>query len=171
MRIFPPLVFVAALLAACGSPSSFDTSHSADTSSVPPLHPAIDDYAEAVVHLVDAESTVRVDVKVAESNAERRQGLMNVPGLPDGIGMLFVYASERTGGFWMKDTLIPLDIAFFDADDALLVILQMEPCEESPCPNYDPGVAYKSALEVRLGWFEEQGIGPGWRIVVHRPDV
>lgn len=172
MRSVPLLLLAAMLLAACVSRDDPGLPPSPDTSpNVPPMHPAIDDYAEAVVHLVDGERRVRVDVKLAETSADRRQGLMNVPELPDAIGMLFVYSRERTGGFWMKDTLVPLDIAFFDAEEKLLTILEMEPCEESPCPVYDPGVAYRYALEVRRGWFAERGVDPGWRIAIHRPDV
>ena len=63
-------------------------------------------------------------------------------------GMLFVFESDTSGGFWMKDTLIPLDIAWFTADGELVRVLTMVPCESDPCPSYSPGGAYRYAVEV-----------------------
>lgn len=153
------LLLVVIMLAACAQATS--------PSELPPLHPAIDDLPEAVIHLAgpDDGEEVQVDVKIAGTPKATSRGLMEVPELPDGIGMLFTYERERTGAFWMKNTLIPLDIGFFDADGRLRVILQMEPCEEDPCPTYDPGIAYTDALEVRAGWFDDRGVEPGWSLV------
>ena len=65
--------------------------------------------------------------------------------------MVFVYPEAHRGGYWMKDTLIPLDIAFSDARGKILRIFTMQPCRRDPCRIYDPGVAYRSALEVNAG--------------------
>ena len=61
----------------------------------------------------------------------------------------------------MKDTLIPLSIAFADADGTILSILDMDPCESDPCEIYDPGVPYRSALEVNQGAFDDWGVRVG----------
>ena len=63
----------------------------------------------------------------------------------------------------MKDTLIPLSVAFFDEDGRILEILDMEPCppETDPCPVFEPGVSYLGALEVNQGAFEEAGVEVG----------
>jgi uncharacterized protein len=140
---------------------SAPTDESPGEPDVPPLHPDIDGWDAAVVTLRGATEAARVDVRVATSAAQRRRGLMRVPELPDGSGMLFVFEEERTGAFWMKDTLVPLDIAFAAADGTIRATLTMTPCEADPCPVYDPGVPYTMALEVPAGWFVRNGIAPG----------
>jgi uncharacterized protein len=133
---------------------------------VPALHPEVD-AMEATVVLVAGRGgadEARVDVRVASSSTERQRGLMHVPELPDGTGMLFVFEEPRAGGFWMKDTLVPLDIAFADDAGVIVAILTMEPCEADPCPTYDPEVTYTYALEVPAGWFERAGVEAGDRL-------
>ena len=90
-------------------------------------------------------------VAVAATREERSQGLMNVTDLGEVDGMLFVFEADSEGGFWMKDTLIPLDIAFFDAGGSLVDVLSMVPCREDPCPIYTPAGAYRFALEAVPG--------------------
>lgn len=90
-------------------------------------------------------------VAVAETPDQRAQGLMGVTDLGGLDGMLFVFPTDTEGGFWMKNTLIPLDIAFFDAAGMLVDRLAMEPCTADPCPSYRPGGAYRYALEAPEG--------------------
>lgn len=90
-------------------------------------------------------------VAVADDPRERAQGLMFVDSLGDLDGMLFVFESDVLTGFWMKDTLISLDIAFFSADGVLIDGFTMEPCEADPCPLYRPGGPYRYALEMPAG--------------------
>jgi uncharacterized protein len=138
-----------------------DAGHDAPT--VPPLHPSVDGYPEAVVTIERAAAgqPLVLPVKLAATPEHRRHGLMEVPELPAGTGMLFTFDDARTGGFWMKDTLVPLDIAFVDADGAIVAMLAMDPCEEDPCEVYEPGVAYRTALEVPQGWFDTQRVAIG----------
>ena len=135
---------------------------------VPALHPAIDDLAESVVTiLTDDGQEVRVDVKVAATAEDRRRGLMEVPELPEGAGMLFVFEEERSGGFWMWNTLVPLDIAYVGDDGAIVDVLAMDPCESDDpddCPVYPPEASYVAALEVPQGWFTWHGVEPGDRV-------
>ena len=65
--------------------------------------------------------------------------------------MLFVFSESTSGGFWMKNTLVPLTIVFFDASGKRVRRLAMVPCREDPCPIYDPGRRYRFALELRAG--------------------
>jgi uncharacterized protein len=102
-----------------------------------------------------------VDVEVADSDAERQRGLMGRSELGADAGMIFVYDTDQRGGFWMKDTLVPLSIAFYDRTGRILRILDMEPCRHDPCRIYDPGVAYRGALEVNRGAFRRWGIREG----------
>ncbi len=90
-------------------------------------------------------------VAVADTPDERSQGLMGVTDLDGLDGMLFVFQADSDVGFWMKDTLIPLDIAFFDADGAFVDRLMMEPCTADPCPTYQPVGSYRYALEAPAG--------------------
>jgi len=90
-------------------------------------------------------------VAVATTPRQRSQGLMGVTDLGGLDGMLFVFQTESTGGFWMKDTLIPLDIAFFDSDGVLVDEMTMEPCTADPCPSYRPGGSYRYAVEAPAG--------------------
>jgi uncharacterized protein len=136
---------------------------------VPPLHPEVDGWDATVVTLRGREGTARVDARVATAPEQRRRGLMHVPVVPAGTGMLFVFESERTGGFWMKNTLVPLDIAFAAADGSIVTILTMTPCEADPCPTYDPEAPYAAALEVPAGWFELVGVEVGDQLTWSEP--
>ncbi|MGH3030271.1 MAG: DUF192 domain-containing protein [Gaiellaceae bacterium] len=122
------------------------------------------DGARPQVLIDTGEEEVAVDVEVADSDEERAVGLMNRESLPEDAGMIFVFPEEHSGGFWMKDTLIPLSIAFADVEGRILRILDMEPCESDPCEIYDPGVSYRSALEVNRGAFSEWGVEEGDRL-------
>ena len=79
-------------------------------------------------------------------------------------GMVFLYPEPTEGSFWMKNTLIPLSIAFFDEEGTILRILDMEPCREDPCPLYNFGVAFTGALEANRGAFARLGVLEGDRI-------
>jgi uncharacterized membrane protein (UPF0127 family) len=98
-------------------------------------------------------ATLRLDgvqfrPELALTTAQRTRGLMlRRPAPAD--GMLFVFPSDTTGGFWMKDTLVPLRILFFDASGARVRKLSMTPCRRDPCRIYDPGRTYWFALELR----------------------
>jgi hypothetical protein len=104
---------------------------------------------------------VTVQVEVADKRPERARGLMGRRDLPNDAGMVFVFPSDSTSAFWMKDTLIPLSIAFYDETGRIVRILDMEPCRRDPCPFYDPGASYRGALEVNRGAFDRWGVQEG----------
>lgn len=143
---------------------------SAPASSSPTVRPSGPFPADRVT-LVPAPGgdPVPVAVHVAADPETRRRGLMHREDVPEGTGMLFVWPDDNTGAFWMKDTLVPLSIAFADADGRILRVLDMVPCESDPCERYDPGVAYRFALEVARGEFDRLGIAEGDRLLV--PDA
>jgi uncharacterized membrane protein (UPF0127 family) len=126
---------------------------------VAPLLAVIDGWPETTVTL-DGDEPTTVAAKVADRPERRQQGLMNVEELPDDVGMLFLFDDLRSGGFWMKNTLVPLDIAYL-ADGEVVSVLQMDPCETDPCPSYDPDVEYDAALEVNQGALADAGVDVG----------
>ena len=107
--------------------------------------------------------SVSINAEIAKTNEERAQGLMFRTELPDGEGMLFVFERDEILSFWMKDTLIPLSIAFILSDGRIVEIRDMEP------GNLNPIVSSRSvryALEVPQGWFSRVSIGVGDRIIL-----
>jgi uncharacterized membrane protein (UPF0127 family) len=109
---------------------------------------------------------VVLQVEILSTRAERQKGLMYRRSLPARAGMVFRYPEDVTGGFWMKNTLIPLDIAFYDARGRIRRILTMTPCRRDPCRIYSPGVAYRAAIEVNAGSFRRWNVEAGDRIAV-----
>lgn len=90
-------------------------------------------------------------VAVADTALKRGQGLMLVEDLGDLDGMVFVFPTDVINRFWMKDTPLPLDIAFFSADGTLVDLFEMVPCETDSCPRYQPAGAYRYAIERPAG--------------------
>jgi len=112
------------------------------------------------VDLAQGASKLAIRARVAATPDDRTRGLMGRSSLAPDEGMLFVYATPVRIGFWMKDTLIPLDIAFI-SDGLISEIRSMTPCRANPCPITTPASAYDWALEVGRGTFERAGISPG----------
>jgi uncharacterized membrane protein (UPF0127 family) len=108
----------------------------------------------------------QLEVRVADSDEERARGLMEVPKLAEDAGMAFVWVEPTTSQFWMKDTLIPLSIAFVDEGGRIVTIRDMQPCAADPCPLYGSTVAYVLAIEANLGYFDEHDIAVGDRAVL-----
>jgi uncharacterized protein len=102
-----------------------------------------------------------VDAEVAATPREREIGLMFRFNLPADHGMLFVFSEPQPLGFWMRNTYIPLSIAFIDADGRILNVEDMAPRDESSIPSRGAALY---ALEMRKGWFAERNLGPGTRV-------
>lgn len=109
---------------------------------------------------------VSFTVEIADEAAERQQGLMHREALDEGTGMLFVFEETKHLSFWMKNTLIPLDILYFSQTGGLVSWTTMQPCQADPCPSYPSQGLARYALEVPAGTIEEQGITWGWRLVL-----
>ncbi len=111
---------------------------------------------------------MHVEVQEADSPDEREQGLMGRTSLGTNQGMVFLFGDESAGPvtsqFWMKDTLIPLSIAFWDERGRIVGIRDMVPCTDDPCPTYASPKPYTGALEVNMGFFDEHGVTTGDRI-------
>ena len=101
---------------------------------------------------------IEISVEIADDPAERERGLMFRDSLSDEEGMLFVYGTEQTLSFWMKNTPLALDIAFIDATGLIVDIQQMEPFTEETHLSERPAMY---ALEMRQGWFADHGVAVG----------
>jgi uncharacterized membrane protein (UPF0127 family) len=104
-----------------------------------------------------------LSVDLADETEERQRGLMGIRHLPADQGMAFVWPEPVVGTFWMKDTLIPLSIAFVDERGRVIDVLDMQPCEADPCPTYGVDEPYLLAVEANLGWFDDHGVEAGDR--------
>lgn len=151
-------LFLAVLILVGCSDSSDGNDTSEPQATRPPGSP---EFARGRVLIDTGGDSVLIDVDVAETDEQRAFGLMHRETLPDDEGMLFVFFEDSVSAFTMRNTLIPLSIAFFDFDGEILKILNMEPCEAEPCPSYDPAVTYRGALEVNQGAFDEWGVEVG----------
>lgn len=151
------------MTAAC-SDDAGGTEPSAITSSTTTTAPSIEtttttrgptgvstDFARAIIEL-DGRP---LSVAIASTAEQRAQGLMGVEDLGSLDGMLFVFERRSVVAFWMKDTLIPLDIAFFEADGSLVSVKSMTPCVETECPTYSSELPAQYALEAPQGSLED----------------
>lgn len=101
---------------------------------------------------------------LAETGDQRRQGLMFVTDLGPADGMAFRYPSPHSGSFWMKNTILPLSIAFYDPQGDRLDAFDMEPCEVESCPRYSTPDDFVVAVEVEQGDLSVLGLTPGSRL-------
>jgi uncharacterized protein len=141
--IFTPL---ALLLVACGS----DDGDSRTTATATPG-------LTRITFVNKDGSNVDLLVEVADTAEERGKGLMSRETLPEDQGMLFVFEAEGQYGFWMKDTLIPLSIAFVEGEGKVIDIQDMQPRDET---IHKPDEPYLYAVEANQGWFARNGIEP-----------
>jgi uncharacterized membrane protein (UPF0127 family) len=107
-----------------------------------------------------ARHTVRVEL--ARTEPERRKGLMNRPSLGADAGMLFLFEESEDHGFWMMNTLIPLDLIFID--DAGRIVGIVERAVPHSTEHRSVGVPSRYVLEVNGGWARAHGVSPGDRV-------
>ena len=144
-------VLAAVFLAGCSNPA-----------------PPVEDLPAGVLHIEAGSGEVLTHVSIAETPEAKQRGLMGVEEMEEDVGMVFLEEEPVQQSFWMKDTLIPLSVAFWDQSGEILAILDMEPCEEDPCELYDPGVTWVGAVEVNQGFFSENGVTVGDRVQLER---
>ncbi len=104
---------------------------------------------------------------VADDDSRRSQGLMFIEKMDPNKGMLFIFEHEQPLGFWMKNTLIPLAIGFFDHQGVLVDIQEMKPgasLMDAHPPTYQSRSPALYALEMNAGWFDKNGIKKGSRL-------
>jgi uncharacterized protein len=133
---------------------------SASCASHPPAEPTTP--SARVVLETSAGARHAVTVELARTDEERTRGLMNRRQLGADAGMLFLFSESEPRAFWMKNTLIPLDMLFIDEGGRVVAILERaEPLTLSP---RDPGVPSRYVLEVNGGWAAAHGVRPGDKV-------
>lgn len=104
----------------------------------------------------------RIGVEIAADDASRAHGLMDRTSMPDDHGMLFVFPDSAVRTFWMKDTLIPLDMLFLDARGKIVTLLRdVPPCKADPCPIYPSTQPARYVLELNGGGAARLGAREG----------
>jgi hypothetical protein len=174
-----PVLLALALATACGGSDDGSSSNPAGTGTVvpPPSAPVSSDgqavvpegYSAVVIEVTQEDGTTEeFCVWLAESSDQHQRGLMEVTSLGGADGMLFRFPGDYTGSFWMKDTVLPLSIAFFAGDGAFVSATDMEPCPPTAesCPLYQADGPYTDAIEVVQGDLLSLGIGSGSRLSV-----
>ncbi len=105
-------------------------------------------------------------LEVADTQEKRSRGLMFRESAPRDAGMLFVFDEEGKHDFWMKNTLVSLDIAWLDENYLVVDALRMAPCRQDPCQIYEPEAAAKYAIEAAEGVLEENKLEKGGKLRV-----
>lgn len=103
----------------------------------------------------------RFSVELAETREKQALGLMFRDSMPVDHGMLFVFPNEAPRSFWMKNTLIPLDIMYFSAERKLVSVANAKPCRVEQCPAYPSEGPAKYVLELNSGRASELGLEAG----------
>lgn len=109
-----------------------------------------------------------IEIEIADTTSKRAKGLMYRKYLPKNHGMLFIYDIPNILHFWMKNTLIPLSIAFIDENGMIIDIQDMESYAGQPddsLPVYTSKSPALYALEMSQGWFKEKNIEPGMKVL------
>jgi len=123
---------------------------------------------EPVVVIQTKDQKIRIGIEIAKTLEEKMKGLMGREQLKEGNGMLFTYDEPLKPSFWMKNTLIPLDMIFIDTQGVIQFIAQnVQPCkDQNPCPTTTPPVFVQYVLEVPGGYTKKQGIGEGDGVIL-----
>jgi len=157
------VVVLALLLAGCGgAPANSDTESNntpQDSGTVATEGTTSSDLRTMVIDTSEGKK-VEVRVEVADDVNEQAKGLMYRKSLGEDRGMLFVYPAERELSYWMRNTLIPLSIAYIDSEGRIVDILDMKPLDDNP-PHYVSSEPVQYALEVNKGFFEKMGVKEG----------
>ena len=115
------------------------------------------------ISIAGESGTVSVEVEIAQTDKQRSTGLMYRTSLEAGKGMLFVFETDQVLSFWMKNTIIPLSIAYIGYDGIIIDIRDMYPNNTS---SVHSSRSARYALEVPQGWFSKAGIKAGDKVTL-----
>ena len=124
-------------------------------------------FERGVVRITQNGREARLSVEIANTPKARSQGLMGRERLGKNAGMLFVYKGDARRFFWMKNTRIPLSLAFIDKSGEVLEIIHLQPHKPGTrIPSYTSRHKVRRVLEVNQGWFLRNGFGLGARVTL-----
>lgn len=124
-------------------------------------------HAQAISYVVLKDKTFYVEL--AQNDEQRMHGLMYREHMAPDRGMFFLFPAEAMQAFWMKNTLIPLDILYFDKDFRLVSAqTDVPPCKADPCQAYPSSGPAKYVLELNAGTADKLGVKPGDKVEFHR---
>jgi len=130
----------------------------------PPLKPK---YGSSVVTFSTDKGEISFDVEIANTTLARTIGLMNRTELPEKSGMLFVFDTKQAASFWMKNTLIPLDMLFISEDKKIVNIKRdAQPCKTLDCQTYSSLEPVRYILEINGGLADKLGIEEGQNVEI-----
>lgn len=162
-------VFVVIGLAACSSDDSPVVTPNSGATTITTLagtgstRPTVQGFG-SVAFRVQGSAVAQRCALLAATEQQQEKGLMDASVLPGYDGMIFQFSADTTTAFWMKDTSLPLSIAWFDSSGRFVSSTDMEPCigkPDSACPLFTAAAPYRYALEVPKGNLSSLGIGPG----------
>ncbi len=115
-------------------------------------------------------NNVLIKAEIADTDEKRAVGLMNRTSLDNDSGMLFIFENEGYHQFWMKDTLIPLEILFIDKNLTIVQILEMEPCStpDWQCRIYGPNQPIKYAMELNVNFSKSNNVKIGDKVKIEK---
>jgi uncharacterized protein len=157
------LVLLVVLLAGCDSANGGQDDHSPKGTAGEKKTSSGTSDLPAVTIDASGGKKVGVRVEIADGPFEQQRGLMYRTSLGEDRGMLFVFQREQPLSFWMKNTRIPLSIAYIDSKGRITDILDMKPLDDKP-PHYVSSGPVQYALEVNQGFFDEHGVKVGERV-------
>ena len=159
------LILASAGVAACREDNRMEREDPPATTSAK-AEPSFRKHGELVIMSADNRVKARVDIEIAESPDELEIGLMDRSAMDADQGMLFLFPREDYRSFWMKNTILPLDMIFINADMEIVTIhADTTPFSEQSYPSTRPA---RYVLEVNAGFAQDRGIGTGDRVFWQR---
>ena len=124
---------------------------------------SLEKFEKQKITINGSEGIQALTVEIARTDAQRNQGLMHRKNLKNGEGMLFIFERDQILSFWMKNTIVPLSIAYIASDGRIFEIYDLEPGNLNPVISSRSG---RYALEVPRGWFSLAGVKIGDRLEI-----
>jgi uncharacterized protein len=148
-------------------PTTLPTTPNGATIALPEGVESID-FDLGTVTITTDDATYTLTAEIAETPRQRQRGLMFRTAMPEESGMMFVFQTSQSGGFWMFNTILPLSIAYINSNGTIVTIRDMQPCAGRPqaeCSQeaaaYVATAPYRYALEVNQGYFDARNITVG----------
>ena len=163
------LMILGILLLGCSTPQPSETAKTPDKPLESPSVVAPISAKQEQTLPISAKAIVAgkvIQLEVAQTPQQQQIGLMNRTSLADDRGMLFPFDPPQPARFWMKNTLIPLDMIFLRNGVVSAIAANVPPCTSDPCPIYGPGTTIDRVMELRGGRAAELGLKAGDRLTI-----